>query len=332
MEKDNNKDLWEEICFDLCAVISDTISEEVYEQTIIMALEKMGWKRFKGEIILKKNIPIGSAQSIKPDIIIESKEKGMAFVIEVKKPSISLSDDRYRGQLFSYMRQLKYDFGILFGEKIQIFYDGNLNQSSNPIQIKTIEFSSNDSPDDFIRLFQKESFTRENLSDYAKCRIGIMNSKNKKEELKALVLSSSFNAALVEMMKNYLRENWDDRIIEAVLKDLHITMQEKRETVRTNHIHTELHATRTSGSNHGKVEYFFDPPNEKEFKRQLLQRKSAYIKIIYKDGREEEKSWGANRFTENSNLRGNINSKTWFRQEYVQRHGVVKAYFSISPF
>lgn len=332
MEEERNKELWEEICFDLHTAIPGSITEEMYEQKVVMALDKMGWKQFKGEIILKKTIPIGSAQSIKPDIIVESKDKGLAFVVEVKKPSISLSDDSYRGQLFSYMRQLKYEFGILFGEKIQIFYDGSLSQSNNPIQIKTIEFSNNEHNYDFIRIFQKSAFTKENLSNYAKSRIDIINSKNKKEELKALILSLSFNAEIIAMIKSSLRENWDDNTINAVLKDLRIAMSENHEEIQKISPHIEPPVIRQFIRDHGKVEYIFTPPDEKEFKRQLLQKKYAYIKIIYKDGREEEKPWDANRFTEDSNLRGNINSKTWFRQKYVQKYGVVKAYFSIRPF
>ena len=78
-----------------------------------------------------------------------------------------------------------------------------------------------------------------------------------------------------------------------------------------------------------KVEYIFNPADEKDFKRQLLRTKRAHIKIFYKDGRTENKLWDASRFTINSNLRGNIGSKTWFRRDYFQRNGVVKAIFSI---
>lgn len=324
------KELWEEICFDLHNS-SNSMSEELYEQKIIMSLGKMGWKQFKGEIVLKQNIPVGSVQSIIPDIIVKSQDKNISFVIEVKKPSISLTENN-RNQLFSYMRQLKLDFGILFGEKIQIFYDGELSSSSNPIQLKTIEFDNNDSNLDFIKVFNKDLFSTENLQGYAKKRINIVNSQNEKNELMAKILSTQFASELKEQAKLILLDDWNEEIIDDIMKEFIISINTKDQHYETVTPIQPQRSPVTTASNHfkDKVEYVFYPPDEREFKRQLLQNKHAHIKIFYRDGREEYKSWNASRFTEDSNLRGNINSKTWFRQDYVQRNGVIKAIFSIN--
>jgi len=79
------------------------------------------------------------------------------------------------------------------------------------------------------------------------------------------------------------------------------------------------------------IKYTFIPSNEKEFKEQLLSKKRAYIKIIYENGTEELKPWDASNFKESSGLRGNINSKTWFRSEYKNKNGqrVAEGVFSI---
>lgn len=324
MDGTQDKELWEEICFDLHNS-SSTMSEELYEQKIIMSLGKMGWKQFKGEIILKQSIPIGSAQSIIPDIIVKSKNENMLFVIEVKKPSISLTENN-RNQLFSYMRQLKLEFGILFGEKIQIFYDGELSSLNNPIQLKTIEFDNNDRNLDFVKVFKKSSLSIANLQNYAKKRIGVLNIQQEKNDLRAKILSPQFVLKLKEQVKHSLLNNWNEEIIDDIMKDFTISI---KSTVERPEPITHDQPSRPSSP--GKVEYVFDPPDEREFKKQLLQNRHAHIKIFYKNDREEYKAWNASRFTENSNLRGNINSKTWFRQDYVKRNGVVKAIFSIKP-
>lgn len=331
MNEIKDKELWKEICFDLCNSYS-TMNEELYEQKIIMSLDKMGWKQFKGEIVLKQSIPVGSANSIIPDIIVKSRDKNISFVIEVKKPSIPLTEGN-RSQLFSYMRQLKFEFGILFGERIEIFYDGELNPSSNPIKIKKIEFNNNSPNLDFVKIFKKSSLSKTNLQDYAKKRISTVNSQKEKKELIERALSPQFAAQLKEKAKDILMDNWNEEIIDAAMDDFVISI---KSTVKNTEPIPPIHPQRPPGAKqpsppYRKVEYEFHPSDEREFKSQLLQNKYAHVKIFYQDGREEYKAWNASKFTENSNLRGNINSKTWFRQDYVQRQGVVKAIFSINP-
>lgn len=79
------------------------------------------------------------------------------------------------------------------------------------------------------------------------------------------------------------------------------------------------------------IKYTFIPSNEQEFKKQLLSKKRAYIKIIYENGTEELKPWNASNFIETSGLRSNIDSKTWFRSGYKNKNGkrVVEGVFSI---
>lgn len=327
-----DNELWEEICFHLKNATS-TLSEELYEQRIIMALEKMGWKQFKGEIVLKQSIPVGSANSIIPDIIVKSQEENISFVIEVKKPSITLSSDN-RNQLFSYMRQLKLDFGVLFGEKLQIFYDGELSPSDSPTLLKTIEFDNNESNLDFINVFKKSTLSNQNLQNYARKQVDIANRKKEKNDLRKEILSSEFTSKLKEQAKRILLNNWDEERVDEIMSDIIISVKSAKENAdNTASTQPQRPAdTRLQNYPPGRVEYVFaPPPDEREFKRQLIQNGHAHINIFYSDGRKEYKAWNASRFTENSNLRGNINAKTWFRQDYVQRNGVVKAIFSIQP-
>jgi hypothetical protein len=67
------------------------------------------------------------------------------------------------------------------------------------------------------------------------------------------------------------------------------------------------------------IKYTFFP-SEEEFRSELFDKKRAYIKIIYENGDEEIKDWDARNFKSSSNLRGNINSKTWFRSGYTKNN------------
>lgn len=66
----------------------------------------------------------------------------------------------------------------------------------------------------------------------------------------------------------------------------------------------------------------FVPANENEFKNKLLANKYANITLIYDSGRTETRQWNANNFDISSSLRGNIQSKPFWRNK--GREGLVK--------
>ena len=111
---------WNEICFVLSKSLPANISEQLFEQKVIQALEKMGWSQYKGELAVRESIQIGSVNRINPDITIRSENGENEIVVEIKKPSEDLGAERFRNQLFSYMRMTRVNLGILIGSKIQI--------------------------------------------------------------------------------------------------------------------------------------------------------------------------------------------------------------------
>lgn len=60
------------------------------------------------------------------------------------------------------------------------------------------------------------------------------------------------------------------------------------------------------------------PSDVDEFKRQFLLYKKAIITILYNDGSREEKIWKVSRFSETSNVIGNLRSRPEFRQSNWQ--------------
>ena len=133
MQPEFLKEIWTEICFILSHNIKLNVSENIYEQNVLRAIEKLGWRQFKKEIVIQPRLQIGRQGSIRPDLVIYGPEHKALIVIEVKRPSEDMTKDNAIGQLKSYMRQMKADFGLLVGHEIRIYYDGALNQNPEPL-------------------------------------------------------------------------------------------------------------------------------------------------------------------------------------------------------
>lgn len=214
--------MWQEISF-ILQDISPSSSEELYEQKIIQSLEKLGWSRFRKEIILKQSTQLGSAGTIIPDIIVKSLESNESFVIEVKKPSADIENKSHKNQLFSYMRQLKLEYGLLIGNKIQIYYDGKSNTTEDPILLKSIEITeSNTDGPLFINLFQKETFSNSQLEVFAEKILKELATESHKKKLRELLFSSEYQTKIQQFILDDLQQNWDRETIKTVLSQLSI--------------------------------------------------------------------------------------------------------------
>lgn len=73
-----------------------------------------------------------------------------------------------------------------------------------------------------------------------------------------------------------------------------------------------------------------EPPQPAEFKRKLLTSRRAEIVTYYRDGRVEHCPWEASRFSENSNVMGNIRSRPEFRQGTWQAAGIAKVHVCVT--
>jgi hypothetical protein len=73
-----------------------------------------------------------------------------------------------------------------------------------------------------------------------------------------------------------------------------------------------------------------EPPQPAEFKRQLLTHRRAEIATYYRDGRIKHRSWDASRFSESSNVMGNLRSRPEFRQGMWQGAGIVKVHVCVT--
>ena len=74
----------------------------------------------------------------------------------------------------------------------------------------------------------------------------------------------------------------------------------------------------------------FVPSNAALFKSQLLQTRQAQIHVTYDDGREDVRPWNVVKFTDKSNVIGNLCSRPEFRQGNWQKNRIKKVVVRIS--
>ena len=321
---------WNEICFLLSENIRKDISENEFEQKVIQALLILGWKEYLGDFDVRPSFKIGAANSITPDFIIKSENKEKLFVIEIKQPQLSINSG-YQKQLFSYMRQLKLDYGLLIGQNIQIFYDGILSKQDDPILLENIIFERNSKKGEkFVELFCKSNFSAESLKVFT---LKSLEKINRKEDFKLLlnkILSENFKDNILNLIKQEFISDYDGELIDAVLNDLKIELSIKNSIAenKTNHIRQSSQPKENLYSS-TTLPIELNPNDEREFKRKLLINRRAYITSIYADGKKEKKIWNIRKFDETSDVIGNLRSRPEFRINEWPKRGIIKVFVSI---
>lgn len=206
------------------------ISESDFEEKVIQALRVLDWKVFTGDIQIRPSFQIGSSNRIMPDFVINTIEKRNLFVIEIKQPNIPLNTS-FQQQLFSYMRLLKLQYGVLIGQAIQVFYDGDLTNNDNPVLLETIELIK-DNPKGlkFVELFSKEEFSFEALELFTINSLKKINRKTEQKNLLLKILSDEYISELIKFIKQDFLSKYDAELIDNVLEDIIISITSKNRT------------------------------------------------------------------------------------------------------
>ena len=257
------KEKWNEICFLLSENIKSDISENEFEQNVIRALEALNWREFSGDINIRPSIPIGASGYIIPDFVIKTPEDKNLFVIEIKQPSIPLSTN-FQQQLFSYMRQLKLEYGLLIGQVIQLFYDGDLSNRDAPVILDTFEFKRDSAKGHkFVELFLKDKFSHESLQAFTINSLKRINRKADERKLHNKVLSDDYKTEVVELIKQDLLKEYDSELIDNVLQDISLTIASTKK-IKTEAPIIQQHVARQTS----------DAPSEKDYTKYSFNGKS----------------------------------------------------------
>lgn len=196
------KDIWNEICYELNNCIENNVLEKEYENTIINCLGKLGWLKYKGEILTQLPIQVGHEKKF-ADIVIKRNDVEL-FAIEVKRPNHSIQDEDEK-QLFSYMRMLNHRvmFGISISNKIHLYYDGS---HQLPEQVFTVDITKNNVDGiKFVELFSANTFSIEKLVDFCKEQIKAKEEKTKLNNELELILSDTEGSIFKELLSAKFR-------------------------------------------------------------------------------------------------------------------------------
>lgn len=270
---------WQAFNFILSENINSDINEQLFENKVIQAFGELGWKEYSGNIKVRPSYRIGSVNTIEPDLVFKSDKSENLFVIEVKKPSVKLNSN-FQDQLFSYMRQLKLEIGILIGEKIQVFYDGAVNSEKNPVLLESINFNRDSERGKFfVELFDKSKFTEESIDLYVAESIERINKNKSFSLLEKELESEEFANELLGMVKKHLLLNYDKEVVnevvgkfnlELVRKDTEMPNEYQQPKKNIRFIPAKESGFRQYTSSHGALPITLNPSDEYDFKRRLL--------------------------------------------------------------
>jgi len=325
-----NNEKWNEICFLLSDNIRTDISESDFEQNVVQALRVLDWKEYSGDIEIRPSFQVGAANRITPDFVIKDSDNRKLFVIEIKQPNIPLNS-KFQQQLFSYMRQLKLEYGILIGQGIQIFYDGDLAKQEDPILLETIKFTKdNDKGLKFVEIFAKENFNQESLRNFTLNGLKKLNRREEHKDLTKKLLDENYQEKISELIKQDFLDEYDGELIESVLENLRIEIRAKNALPTQSELpKREFSKERIVDYSNGILPIELNPSTEFEFKKRLLLTKTVYITTFYKNGTSKQKVWNANRFRETAGVLGNLRSRPEFRNGEWQKLGIEKVLVSI---
>jgi hypothetical protein len=163
---------WAEICFLLSENLRQSMPEKEFESQVVRAMEVLGWREFKNEIERQPIVQLGREGTLRPDLIIRGNDNKCLIVVEVKRPLENITRDYVIGQLRSYMRQMKSDFGFLIGADLRVYYDGSLNPHSDPILLERIDFDkASEVGAAFVETFNKSSLLENRHAEYLNNRL-----------------------------------------------------------------------------------------------------------------------------------------------------------------
>lgn len=236
-------DNWIEIVETLQPHVKYNSTELKYQQEIENCLKFLGWRSSNKTMQSQLTLGFGAGNTLRPDIILY--KNGIPVLpIEIKRPD-NICNDKQVGQLGNYMRQLKSNVGLYFGENIRFYYD-NPDDLDNPINVLSIEISKEDSNGDtFCEMLSYGKFDKTSLEDFCKERHNqIIARNNLQQRLNEFLFSGNATKNIITLIKEkFTKEGFEDEVLNAELSKLDINVNRKE-----NHNLSHLKLTSSSAS------------------------------------------------------------------------------------
>lgn len=173
------------------------------------------------EIISHESIKIGSRDKVITDILLRKNNKNLV-IIELKRGN-AVTNESYRNQLFSYLKQFKLSLGILITSKIEIFvYD--YSQDDNNQKSIEIEFTKdNNLGEQFMSLFDKANLEFDKIKEFVDASLKVKDDKAKIESI-------TDEQLIKDVLSTYYKEqNFNEISINDFLKSINISITKHEE-------------------------------------------------------------------------------------------------------
>lgn len=213
----NYKEIWNKIV-DLFQANKNAEEFKLQNLWEVIFKELFNYSSLNNEIDTHRSIHLGSFNRVIPDIILRKNNKDIA-VIEIKR-NMQLTDN-YKNQLFSYLKQLKVNVGVLICNKIYLYlYDytkADVEQKKFVIDF----FKDNTNGEKFVQLFNKFEFSIDNIKAFLNEHTKL---DDEYKEIKKIINS----AFIVDLIKNYCLDNgYNETSISKFLNEIEITIKNK---------------------------------------------------------------------------------------------------------
>jgi hypothetical protein len=228
----NYPSLWPEIAYILTNKVKHDTPENIYEQKVLLACEKLGWSQYRNEIRIKPSMQIGRSNRIEPDIVLYESENNPIAIVEVKRPSVDSVEHQFVKQLYSYMRVFKVDLGVLIGSSITVFYD---EPSTREEPLKLLSFDIKDSPsqgETFANMFSHQPQHGSTRSELVAQLLHQVEQHQRIQSLHSELISSSVALKLADYLQT-LFPDVDQATFYEVFKEYDLQIKKKNEVQET---------------------------------------------------------------------------------------------------
>lgn len=183
--------------------------------------ELFDYKKLLGEIVVQKQIQIGSSVRIIPDIFLE-KNKVKIVDVELKQYNLSLNE-KFENQLMSYLTFFHIPIGIIVCNKLYLFWFDYESSALTKIEIPFEK--DNERGIKFVELFNRNTIDKDTVKKF------IFSEKEKECEIAKIrnLLTSEF---VKECVVEKLSKDFNQDVVNDAINDFCFdVMQNKRTTI-----------------------------------------------------------------------------------------------------
>lgn len=209
------QEAWNEICFIVNKCRQANSGESSFQIEAENIFEKLGWSRYKGEVISQQIINVGSAHTVRPDIVVSNGQENL-YVIELKKPSANFIA-RNTDQLISYMRLLKLNCGVLLDDSVRVFNDAP-NDKSDPVEIVNIPFEEDNTDGaKLLDVIKHDGFTQQRLVEYCENRLRLIDARRNADRIVEMICGNAGHDFIAETVRKAILEENSEEIADLVI-------------------------------------------------------------------------------------------------------------------